>query len=91
MIITVSLTKYTVIPLGTKMTKDYLVYKFALCDCSNSVDEVNNRIECDLGDKNVKASMFVVPTELIYVILCTKCFTIALNVVKEIVTLRRSP
>lgn len=47
--------------------------------------------EGDLGDKNVKASMLVVPTKLIDIVVGTKRFAIALNVVEEIIALRGPP
>ena len=66
-----------------------------ICACNFNIDSIDhnrvNILEADLGDKNIKASMLVVPTELIYIVFSTKGFAIALNVVEEIFILSSPP
>ena len=45
----------------------------------------------DLGDKNIEASMLVVPPELVAAVFCTEGLAVVLNVLEERVILGGSP
>lgn len=66
---------------------EWYISEFIICHLKSNCIYCKGKWETDLRDKNIKAGMLVVPTELIYIFFSTERFAIALNVIQEIVVL----